>query len=254
MQLSCCHTRLMWSDCLWYRWCHRSKDGLFDRTKVMDEFQFVFDDSTMMRKHKPTVILFWVRVPVLSEQIVEVDPRVSTDSRFLTRTFFLAILLEAKVNSSFCLRVSRRSETMFDVLIKRRTHGNGGDEAFRHVRNDDTDAKDDVRDDVIVKQTDQKEDKAHGERKNRDDLDKMFDLLSNGRISSSRRTCKVGDLSDDRSVTCVDDNSETVSFNDTCAVKREVSGLERIVVCRLGCSCLRIRLSRERRVVNLFVF
>ena len=35
-----------------------------------------------------TVILFWVRVPVLSEQIHEVDPKVYTASKFLTRTCF----------------------------------------------------------------------------------------------------------------------------------------------------------------------
>ena len=51
-------------------------------------------------QHELTVILFWVRVPVLSEQIVVVDPRVSTDSRFLTKTLFLAILLEARVRSN----------------------------------------------------------------------------------------------------------------------------------------------------------
>lgn len=38
-----------------------------------------------------TVILFWVRVPVLSEQMMEVEPSVSTASRFLTRQFFFAI-------------------------------------------------------------------------------------------------------------------------------------------------------------------
>jgi uncharacterized membrane protein len=37
-----------------------------------------------------TVILFIVSVPVLSEQIQEVEPNVSTDYKFLTRTFFAA--------------------------------------------------------------------------------------------------------------------------------------------------------------------
>merc|ERR1719410_2549448 len=45
-----------------------------------------------------TVILFWVSVPVLSEQIVEVEPRVSTASRFLTRQFLEAILFAIGVS------------------------------------------------------------------------------------------------------------------------------------------------------------
>ena len=36
----------------------------------------------------PTVILFWVKVPVLSAQMHEVEPKVSTASRFFTRQFF----------------------------------------------------------------------------------------------------------------------------------------------------------------------
>ena len=44
-----------------------------------------------------TVILFWVRVPVLSEQMTLVEPKVSTPSKFFTRQFFLAILWAVRV-------------------------------------------------------------------------------------------------------------------------------------------------------------
>lgn len=65
--------------------------------------------------HIPTVILFWVRVPVLSEQMVEVDPKVSTDSKFLTKTFFLAIFLEVKVKATLVakkIKVNNRTKVI----------------------------------------------------------------------------------------------------------------------------------------------
>jgi hypothetical protein len=54
---------------------------------------------------------FWVRVPVLSEQIQEVDPRVSTDSKFFTRTDFLARFL-AVIAKEIVMQPRRPSGTL----------------------------------------------------------------------------------------------------------------------------------------------
>ena len=45
-----------------------------------------------------TANLFFVKVPVLSVHITEVDPKDSTVSRFLTNTFFSDICLAAKAS------------------------------------------------------------------------------------------------------------------------------------------------------------
>lgn len=60
-----------------------------------------------------TVILFWVSVPVLSEHIVEVEPRVSTESRHLIRQFFLAIFFAVSVRHNVTVTRSPSSEFPF---------------------------------------------------------------------------------------------------------------------------------------------
>uniref|UniRef100_A0A915KE57 Uncharacterized protein n=1 Tax=Romanomermis culicivorax TaxID=13658 RepID=A0A915KE57_ROMCU len=52
-----------------------------------------------------TVIRFWVNVPVLSEQMVLVEPNVSTASKFLTKQFLLAILSMGFSSVQSALRV-----------------------------------------------------------------------------------------------------------------------------------------------------
>lgn len=43
------------------------------------------------------VLRFWVRVPVLSEQMVDVEPSVSTASRFFTGQFLWTMCLAVRV-------------------------------------------------------------------------------------------------------------------------------------------------------------
>lgn len=51
---------------------------------------------------------FWVRVPVLSEHIVDVEPNVSTESKALIKQFFFAIFLAVKVRQR--VKVTSRPE------------------------------------------------------------------------------------------------------------------------------------------------
>jgi len=51
----------------------------------------------------------------LSEQIHEVDPRVSTDSRFLTRTILLAILFAVRARDT--VTVARRPSGTLATII-----------------------------------------------------------------------------------------------------------------------------------------
>lgn len=61
--------------------------------------------------------MFYVKVPVLSEHIQLVDPRVSTDSKFFTKTFSLLNLLAATVKLTVIVKGSP-SGTIAKIIPK----------------------------------------------------------------------------------------------------------------------------------------
>mgnify|MGYP004054141973 CR=1 FL=1 len=53
----------------------------------------LFDDNWLSSQNLTALIWFVVNVPVLSEQMTEVHPKVSTEGSFLTMAFCFAIFL-----------------------------------------------------------------------------------------------------------------------------------------------------------------
>lgn len=64
---------------------------------------------------------FWVKVPVLSEQMQDVEPNVSTDSRFLTRTIFLAMRLAVKARANVTVAGSPSGTLAIRIPIAKMT-------------------------------------------------------------------------------------------------------------------------------------
>uniref|UniRef100_A0A915JIJ7 Uncharacterized protein n=1 Tax=Romanomermis culicivorax TaxID=13658 RepID=A0A915JIJ7_ROMCU len=72
------------------------EDSIIFRHPVVKQEKISASKKSWSNHKCETVIRFWVKVPVLSEQMVLVDPKVSTASKCFTKQFFLAIRFAVK--------------------------------------------------------------------------------------------------------------------------------------------------------------
>ena len=131
-------------------------------------------------------------------------------------------------------------------------HGNSGDETFRHVGDNDADQEYDGSEPMVSEdEGDDEEGNSKEDGDSSNQVDEVLDFASDGSHSSVQSGGQVGNTTHNSSVSGVDDDSLGSSFDGVGGEEGDVFGFQRVLVGAFGRTRLRLRLSGERRVIDL---
>mmetsp|Transcript_39307 Transcript_39307/g.99061 ORF Transcript_39307/g.99061 Transcript_39307/m.99061 type:complete len:350 (-) Transcript_39307:780-1829(-) len=121
----------------------------------------------------------------------------------------------------------------------------GGKQTLGHVGDNDTNHKHHVLHDGVHKQAEDKEDDAEDHGHSGDNLDEVVNLLVKGRLHILSAGRKASNTPDQRAVARVDNDAGGTPLRARGTVESQVARLERVVVCALPTTSLRLRLSSQ---------
>mmetsp|Transcript_781 Transcript_781/g.1802 ORF Transcript_781/g.1802 Transcript_781/m.1802 type:complete len:446 (+) Transcript_781:1463-2800(+) len=130
-------------------------------------------------------------------------------------------------------------------------HSHGGQQTFWHICDNNTNHKEQIGDDIIGTKTKDEEDETKRQSQRTDNVNEMVDFLVNRSLLVASSGSQTGDAANHSGVTAQHHDASGTTLGGTGTVEGEVTRLHGALVGHLVGTSLRLRLTGERRVVDL---